>query len=68
MDADDAKKANSIRRSAPGYIGGQSIAGWARDDEVLRLADLQDEHAKLANQMATNREQFDRLKELIIKR
>ncbi len=48
------KKATNIRISAAGYIGGIEIADKATLQEVLTLADLQDEHAKLYNQLWAN--------------
>lgn len=56
--ADTTKKANHIRQYCPGYVGGRDVANSASNTEILVLANLQDEHAKLQNRMKANRLDF----------
>jgi hypothetical protein len=39
----------SIRRDAPGYIGGAVVAVKATDDEIIELVNLRDKAAELRN-------------------
>lgn len=49
----DAEKAivRTIRESSYGYIGGKEIADIATDSEILELVNLQNEKAKISNQI-----------------
>lgn len=44
----DTKKANTIRKSMPGYVGPE-FAKKASDEDILAMADLKDEKAKIYN-------------------
>ena len=56
--AESNKKANHIRQSCAGYVGGKAIADKATNAQILDLADLQDEHAELYNRSAANRAKY----------
>ncbi len=62
------QKANTCRTYIAGYIGGREIAGWATDEEIIALIDLQDEHAELQRQVARNREYYKQLTKTIYDR
>jgi hypothetical protein len=44
----DTKKADTIRKSMPGYVG-PKFAKKASDEDILAMADLKDEKAKIYN-------------------
>jgi|TARA_R110001592_G_scaffold165982_1_gene400693 hypothetical protein len=44
----DTKKANQIRKAAAGYVG-PKFAKKASDEDILAMADLKDEKAKIYN-------------------
>lgn len=44
----DTKKANTIRKSMPGYVG-PKFAKKASDEDILAMADLKDEKAEIYN-------------------
>lgn len=44
----DTKKADMIRKSMPGFVG-PKFANKASDEDILAMADLKDEHAKIYN-------------------
>ena len=44
----DTKKANLLRNNMPGYVG-PKFAKKASDEDLLAMADLKDEHAKIYN-------------------
>ena len=44
----DTKKANLLRNSMPGYVG-PKFAKKASDEDLLAMADLKDEHARIYN-------------------
>ncbi len=48
------KKAEQIRKTAPGYIGGRELVDKASDEQILMLTALQDKHVTLHNQMKDN--------------
>jgi hypothetical protein len=48
IDAEDAKQATMIRKSAAGYVG-PKFAKKASDEDILAMADLKDEKAKIYN-------------------
>jgi len=43
------KKASNIRNFMAGYVGGKKIADKLSDDDVVKIADLKDELAKIKN-------------------
>ena len=45
----DYKKANLLRTNMPGYVG-SDFAKKATDEDLLKMANLRDEYAKVFNQ------------------
>lgn len=68
LTAAQIQKARTCRTHVAGYIGGPDIAGWATDEEIIALIDLQDKHCELQRQVTRNRDYYHRLIKIIYER
>lgn len=52
------KKLSLLKSSACGYVGGKEFVSVASDEDILRLCDLKDESARLANAARINEKEI----------